>query len=169
MLKRAIFPVLAVAVAIGIYFVSKEKVPADGRGKTAPDFSLSTLDGQPLRLSSYRGKVVVLDFWATWCVPCREEIPQFIRMQDQYGSRGMQVIGISMDDSPEPVRSFYQEFKMNYPVALGDAKLGEQYGGILGLPITYVIGRDGEIANKYIGAVSVAVIEQRVQALLQKP
>jgi cytochrome c biogenesis protein CcmG/thiol:disulfide interchange protein DsbE len=144
-------------------------VPAPNRTQSAPDFSLSALDGQPLRLSSYRGKIVVLDFWATWCAPCREEIPHFIQMQNQYGNRGVQLIGISMDDSPEPVRSFYQQFKMNYPVAVGNAKLGELYGGILGLPITYVIGRDGKIEGKYIGATDVAVIERRVQDLLQEP
>ena len=108
----------------------------------------------------------MLDFWATWCVPCREEIPRFIEMQNEYGNRGVQLIGISMDDSPEPVQSLYRQFKMNYPVALGNARLGELYGGILGLPITYVIGRNGDIAAKYIGATDVAVIERRVQDLL---
>jgi peroxiredoxin len=160
--------VVVVAALAGIYFLAKRVVPAPNRGGSAPDFSLAALDGKPLQLSSYRGKIVVLDFWATWCAPCREEIPHFIDMQNRYGGRGVQLIGISMDDSPEPVVAFYRQFKMNYPVALGNARLGEAYGGILGLPITFLIGRDGKVEAKYIGATDVSAIEKRVQGLLEK-
>src|ERR1035438_8339651 len=107
----------------------------------APDFSLPDLTGQKLDLSSYRGKVVLLDFWATWCDPCREEIPHFVELQNRYGGQGLQIIGVSMDDAPEPVRDFYQRFKMNYPVVMGNAKTGELYGGVLGLPIAFLIER----------------------------
>jgi len=133
----------------------------------APDFTLPQLDGPELRLSSFRGKVVLLDFWATWCVPCREETPHFVELQQKYADRGLQIIGISMDDGPEPVRGFYRQFHMNYPVAMGNAKTGELYGGVLGLPIAFLIGRDGRIVARYMGATDAAVFEKAVTRVLE--
>jgi thiol-disulfide isomerase/thioredoxin len=133
----------------------------------APDFSLPQLNGQDLRLSSCRGKVVLLDFWATWCDPCREETPQLVKLQQKYGDQGLQIIGVSMDDTPEPVQSFYTQFHINYPVVMGNAKIGELYGGVLGLPIAFLIGRDGLIYSKKIGATDMAVLERDIQKLLQ--
>lgn len=134
----------------------------------APDFILPQLDGQPLSLSSYRGKVVLLDFWATWCLPCREEIPHFVELQDKYREGGLVIIGVSMDDGPEPVRPFAQQFRMNYPIVMGNAKIGEEYGGVLGLPIAFLLDRDGRIVKKHIGATSVDVFEHEITALLPK-
>jgi thiol-disulfide isomerase/thioredoxin len=135
----------------------------------APDFTLPQLDGHDLRLSSYRGKVVLLDFWATWCDPCREEIPHLVELQQRYGESGLQIIGVSMDDSSDPVRPFSQQFHMNYPVVMGTAQTGALYGGILGLPITFLIGRDGRIYAKHIGATSAEVFEKEIKTLLQNP
>ena len=135
--------------------------------RLAPDFALPQLDGSELRLSSYRGKVVLLDFWATWCAPCREETPGFIELQRKYSSRGLQIIGVSMDDGPEPVHVFYQEFQINYPIVMGNAKTGELYGGVLGLPIAFLIARDGHIYAKHMGATNSSVIEKEIQTLLQ--
>jgi peroxiredoxin len=132
----------------------------------APDFSLPDLSGQTLRLSDYRGKVILLDFWATWCDPCREETPHLVELQEKYRDRGFQMIGVSMDDGPEPVREFYRQFHINYPVVMGNAEVGERYGGVLGLPIAFVIGRDGRIYSKHIGATDVSVLEQDVKTLL---
>jgi len=133
----------------------------------APDFALPQLDGQELRLSSYRGKVVLLDFWASWCEPCRVETPHLIELQQKYGDRGLQIIGVSMDDSPDPARVFYRQYHMNYPVVMGNAKTGEEYGGVLGLPIAFLIDRDGRIKAKHIGATKPEVFEKDIASLLQ--
>jgi thiol-disulfide isomerase/thioredoxin len=125
------------------------------------------LSGQQLHLSEYRGKLVLLDFWATWCDPCREEIPHFVELQNKYRDQGLQIVGISMDDGPEPVRDFYQSFKMNYPVVMGNATTGELYGGVLGLPIAFLIGRDGRIYSKHIGATDISVFEGEIATLLR--
>jgi peroxiredoxin len=168
--KRLLIPILAFGVVFGIYFFGRSRfrrqLPASG-GAVAPDFSLPNLAGGELSLSAYRGKVVLLDFWATWCDPCRDEIPRFVDLQTKFGDRGLQIIGVSMDDGPEPVRDFYQRFKMNYPVVIGNAKIGELYGGVLGLPIAFLVGRDGRIYSKHTGATDSSVFEKEILNLLQ--
>lgn len=167
----------AIVAAVGVVIIAGLTVGRHNHGSSAgtgsaketlaPDFTLSQLDGQPLRLSSYRGKIVLLDFWATWCEPCREEIPHFIELQNKYGQRGFQIIGVSMDDTPDPVRTFYQQYHMNYPVVMGNSGIGEQYGGVLGLPIAFLLDRDGRITAKHIGAAKPEAIEKEAIALMQ--
>jgi cytochrome c biogenesis protein CcmG, thiol:disulfide interchange protein DsbE len=140
--------------------------PRAKAGGEAPDFTITDIQGKKLSLADYKGKVVLLDFWATWCAPCLEEIPHFITMQEKLGAQGFQAIGISMDDGPKPVEKFYAEHKLNYPVAVGDSTLADSYGGILGLPVTFVINRDGQIRKKFVGATDTALIEQEVLAAL---
>jgi cytochrome c biogenesis protein CcmG/thiol:disulfide interchange protein DsbE len=174
-MKRILLAVVVIVViAIGIrkvgHRISSSSRPSGAPAAVhaaAPSFALHDLDGQSLDLANYRGKVVLLDFWATWCTPCRDEIPRFVEFQDKYHEQGLQVIGISMDDDAKPVRAFYKEFKMNYPVALGNEKVAEAYGGVLGLPITFLIDRDGRVAAKYVGAVETNVVEQEIKSLLQ--
>ncbi len=165
---------LVLGAVVAVYFVRHPQTPSAACSGTtnhqfAPDFTLRTPDGKDLQLSSYRGKVVLFDFWATWCDLCREEIPHFVELQQKYGDRGLQVIGVSMDDSPEPVRPFYQRFHMNYPVVMGTATTGELYGGILGLPISFLIGRDGRIYTKHIGATEASVFEREITHLIAIP
>ncbi|MGB8063878.1 MAG: TlpA disulfide reductase family protein [Candidatus Sulfotelmatobacter sp.] len=164
--------VLAAAILTGIYIRSNRAPhPKTGIAKEhllAPDFVLPQLNGTPLRLSAYRGKVVLLDFWATWCDPCREETPHFVELQQKYADRGLQIIGVSMDDTSEPVRDFYRQFHMNYPVVMGDAKTGEAYGGVLGLPIAFLVDREGRIVAKHMGSTKAETFDQEIAALLPK-
>lgn len=165
---------VGLVMVAGLYFVNRrwiaplgtQKAQASGPHPAAPEFSLTDLAGQKLDLHDYEGKVVLLDFWATWCGPCRIEIPEFEDLQNRYRDQGFAVIGISMDDSVPPVKDFYQQFKMNYPVAIGDSKLAELYGGIFGLPTTMVIGRDGRIYAKHVGLTDISVFEGEIKELL---
>ena len=174
-MKKQLFRGLVlIAIVAGLYWFARYRGLLSGSlQKTvavtslAPDFSLPDLSGQNLNLSVYRGNVVLLDFWATWCDPCREEIPHFVALQQQYGSQGLQIVGVSMDDGPEPVRDFSKQFKMNYPVVMGNAKTGELYGGVLGLPVAFLIGRDGRIRAKHIGATEISVFEKEIVNLLR--
>jgi thiol-disulfide isomerase/thioredoxin len=137
-------------------------------GQAAPQFALNDLAGQKVDLAGLRGKVVLLDFWATWCAPCREEIPHFVEMQEKYRGQGLEIVGVSVDDSAEPVRKFYQEYKMNYPVVMGDEKVAGAYGGVLGLPIAFLIDREGKIVKKHIGQTDASLFEREVEELLGK-
>lgn len=133
----------------------------------APDFTLETLDGKNMRLSDLRGKAVLLNFWATWCGPCKIETPWLVELQNQYRSQGLQIVGVAMDDSgKDEITKFAKEMGMNYPVLLGKEAVGDAYGGIPYLPETFFIGRDGKIVDKIMGIDSRSVIEQGIKKAL---
>jgi len=140
--------------------------PTLAGNRTAPNFTRVDLHRRTVSLSDYRGKVILLNFWATWCAPCLAEVRRFAEWQRKYGRRGLQVVGVSMDDEEEPVRTAYQRYGLNYPVVMGDEKLGESYGGVLGLPVTFLIDRKGKVRFEYRGATDLNIIEREVQALL---
>ncbi len=134
--------------------------------KQAPEFARTDLNNKRLDLKAYRGKVVLLNFWATWCAPCQVEMPTFVVWQKKYKGQGVQVIGISMDDDPALVRAAYRKLKLNYPVAMGDVKIGDLYGGVLGLPITFLIDSHGEVRAEFHGEADLNRIETQLQSLL---
>jgi thiol-disulfide isomerase/thioredoxin len=139
----------------------------DLKGKVAPNFELTTLDGKKMKISDLKGKAVVLDFWATWCVPCKIEMPWFVELQNQYGPEGLAVIGVAMDDSSnEEIAKFAKELGVNYPILRGKEAVGEAYGGLPGLPTTFFIGRDGKIVDQDAGLVSRKVIEDNIKIAL---
>jgi cytochrome c biogenesis protein CcmG/thiol:disulfide interchange protein DsbE len=117
------------------------------------NFTMKDMSGQSVKLADYKGKVILLDFWATWCGPCKFEIPGFVQLQEKYGRDGLQVIGISVDDTVEKLRPYVNEYKMNYPVlqGLGHDDVQEAYGPMWGIPTSIVISRDGKICAKHTG------------------
>lgn len=142
----------------------------DLRGKPAPTFTLKTPEGKTVSLADYKGKAVLLNFWATWCGPCKLEMPWLIELQKKYAAQGFTVLGISEDDgSPKLVADFASKMGINYPVLLSDDKLNKAYGGVDYLPTSYYIGRDGKIAIETGGVISQAQIEQNIQKILAPP
>jgi len=133
----------------------------------APQFTRTDLENRKLDLRALRGKVVLLNFWATWCTSCQLEMPRFIVWQSQYGPRGLQIIGISMDDDPALARKLYGKLKLNYPVAMGDDKLGQLYGGVLGLPLTFLIDAHGKVQAQFRGETDLDLMEEQLKLLLR--
>ncbi len=138
-----------------------------GYGTPAPDFTLETLDGKSVSLSSLRGKAVVVNFWATWCGPCKIETPWLVELQNQYGAQGLQIVGVAMDDSgKDEIARFAKDMGMNYPVVLGKEAVGDAYGGVPALPESFFIGRDGKIVDKIMGLEGRSEIEDAIKKAL---
>ena len=139
----------------------------DVRGIQAPDFELVSLDGRKVKLSDFRGKAVVLNFWATWCAPCKVEMPWFVDLQKEYGSDGLTILGVAMDDSdPQKIAQFASEMGVNYPVLLGTNNVSEQYGDVEYLPTTFYINRQGKIVGKVAGLIGKTEIEDDARKAL---
>jgi peroxiredoxin len=149
---------------------SRTAVKEDSQRKHAPDFALKDANGKLVHLADYQGKVVLLDFWATWCGPCAVEIPWFMEFQRKYKDRGFEVLGVSMDDDGwKSINPFVSQKKINYRVVLGDDTTGDLYGGLEALPTTFVIDRYGRIASVHIGLASKKDFEDAIEKLLQAP
>jgi peroxiredoxin len=138
---------------------------------TAPaklDFSIKDMNGAQVKLADYKGKVILMNFWATWCGPCKMEIPAFVQLYDQYKDRGFVILGISTDDEPDALKSYAQEYRMNYPVLVGRDRedLLDAYGPIYGIPTSYFITRDGAICKKHMGPATKEEFEQTIKSLL---
>jgi thiol-disulfide isomerase/thioredoxin len=142
--------------------------PAQESALPASNFPMKQLNGAPLRLADYRGKVILIDFFASWCAPCREEVPRLVEWQSEYGSRGLQVIGIAMDDDASAAEKFSREFHINYPVVAGSASLADRFGGVLGLPANIVISRDGRVVSTHLGVVDLSSLERELMAQLER-
>jgi peroxiredoxin len=139
----------------------------DVRGRPAPDFELTSLDGKRVKLSDFRGKAVLLNFWATWCSPCKVEMPWFVDLQKKYGKDGLVVVGVAMDDTDTPkIAEFASEMGVNYPVLLGTDKVSEDYGNVQFLPTSFYIDRDGKFVGKGVGLLARKEIEDNVQKAL---
>lgn len=164
--------VVAVVVAGMLYFGLHMARRAGGHPRittatVAPDFALESLDGKSVRLSDLRGKAVLLNFWATWCVPCKIEMPWFVELQQQYGAQGLQIVGVAMDDaSKEDIAKFAKNMGVNYPILIGKEAVGDEYGGVPALPETFFIGRDGKIVDKIMGLKGKAEIEDDIKKAL---
>lgn len=147
------YSAILLASALFSQFSIAQEVPRHvAFGRPAPNFTRVDLDHKKVDLGHYRGKVVLLNFWASWCGPCLTEMPIFARWQSQYGAKGLQVIGVSMDDSVHDAASAVAKLRLDYPVVMGDEHIGIAYGGVLGLPVTFLIDRRGIIRGRYPGA-----------------
>ncbi len=150
--------------------VKAASVKPDRDRKQAPDFALKDADGKVVHLADYRGKVVLLDFWATWCGPCKIEIPWFMEMQRKHKDRGFEVLGVAMDDEGwESVKPFVSELGVNYRILMGNDTTAQLYGGVDALPTTFLIDRTGRIAAVHVGLASKKDFEDGIEQLLQAP
>ena len=158
---------LLAAVYVGPHLGRHSAHQAKSSAALAPRVTAVDLEGNSIDTKAYAGKVVLINFWAAWCKPCAEEIPQFVALQEKYRGQGLQLIGISMDDQEQALRDFYRKHRMNYPVIAGSDKIAQEYGGVLGLPTTFLIGRHGRIRAKYAGSADFPKLEQKIVRLLQ--
>lgn len=141
--------------------------PGDMKGKPAPEFTLQSLEGKSVSLSDFRGKAVLLNFWATWCAPCKIEMPWFVELQKEYASQGLQILGVAMDDaSPEDIAKFAKDLGVDYPILIGKESVGDAYGGVQFLPATFYIDREGRVVDKVFGLKGRGEIEEAVKKAL---
>jgi len=161
---------VAVMLFAGIRIArNKRNGPVNGQlmGATAPDFELQSVDGKNLKLSSLRGKAVLLNFWATYCGPCKVEMPWFVELQNEYGPQGFQIVGVAMDDaSTEDIAKFAKDMGVNYPILLGKEAVGLSYGGVNVLPTTFFVDRNGKIIAREFGLQSRSVFVDHIKEAL---
>ena len=183
MKSTVIFVVVVVLVITGLLFISGKFVPSHQAnaaqpsengdrftGAAAPDFELKVLDGKDktLKLSDFKGKAVVVNFWATWCEPCKVEMPWLIDLQSKYGPQGLQIVGIAMDDTDEKtIVSFTHKMGVNYPIVQGTEKVADLYGGIDGMPTLFFVDRAGKIVDHELGLRGMDIIEANIKKSLE--
>jgi thiol-disulfide isomerase/thioredoxin len=188
MKKVAVILAVVIAVIVGTYFADKAtrlsgkknanvvNPGSEAVDKPAPDLTLKDLDGKDVSLAQYKGKVVLVNFWATWCDPCRMEIPWLIDMQQKYGPKGFTVLGVAMDEEGKSVVApFVQKEKfdvngtpslMSYPILIGNDAAGEKFGGLLGFPTSVLISRDGKQVKRITGIIDEGEISKMIESRL---
>ncbi len=179
--------IAAAAVAVALFaapmLLERHSAPSGGRapdvsragsscsasqGPAKLDFRVKDMHGATVNLADYKGKVILLNFWATWCGPCKLEIPEFVELYDQYKDKGFVILGMLTDDTPSPedLRSFVSEYKMNYPILYSEEEIADAFGPIYGIPTSFFIGRDGSICEKHMGPATKEEFERTLKSLL---
>lgn len=182
MKNSIIFVAVVVLVITGLLFLGKSFTPRPANanstagqsedrfnGSTAPNFELKLLDasGKTLKLTDFKGKAVVVNFWATWCEPCKVEMPWLIDLQKKYGPEGLQIVGIAMDDTDEKtIENFAHKMGINYPIVMGTEKVADLYGGIDGMPTLFFVDRAGKIVDHELGLRGMDIIEANIKRSL---
>jgi len=164
--SKKLLPLAIVLASLSLAASPAPADPAQLLHKHAPRFVRTGLDGRRIDLAAFRGKVVLLTFWATWCAPCQVEMPRFIDWQNHYRPQGLQILAVSLDDDPEVARSLVSQRNVNYPVLMGDLRLARAYGKILGLPVNFLIDRRGKVAAIFQGESDPDKMESALRALL---
>ncbi len=160
-----VFMIASVLLAL-TGFLTPASIAADTPA-TAPNFVLKTAEGQTIELKKLEGKVVIVNFWATWCGPCRAEIPGFINVYKKYQSKGLEIIGISLDsDGWDAVKPYVQRAKIPYPIVMGNGDVADAYGGITAIPVTFILDRKGAIVARHLGMMSEQALESTIKGLL---
>ncbi len=159
--RKIVLFAIFVLLSVGIGAAAPEK------GEVAPDFVLPSINGGSLKLSDFKGKVVIIDFWSTRCPPCRKGIPEFAKLYSAFKDRGLVVVGISLDRSIDTARAFCERAGVRYPVVMGDRKIAGDYGGIRFIPTTFIVDREMNITDKFIGYTPYSVFETKIKELLE--
>jgi len=165
--------IVAAMLFAGIRVARNNRVNGSAKGQLignlAPDFELPSLDGKNLKLSNLRGKAVLLNFWATYCGPCKIEMPWFVELQKEYGPQGFQIVGVAMDDaSLEDIAKFAKEMGVNYPILLGKESVGQSYGGVSVLPTTFFLDRNGKLIAREFGLQSRSVFVDHIKKAMSQ-
>jgi peroxiredoxin len=166
--KPALFVLAALLVTLAPGAHAADQVCNVSRRKANLDFTVKDIAGKDVRLRQYQGQVVLLNFWATWCVPCKREIPDLTALYRDYKKRGFVVLGVSVDSEIRAIKPFAREMKMNYPVLIGAGRedLSKAFGPFIGFPTSVLVARDGKICVRHVGVVSRAQLERQIGALL---
>jgi peroxiredoxin len=166
--KSALVVLAALLAALAPGAQAAEDVCNVARRKANLDFTVKDIAGKDVRLSQYRGQVVLLNFWATWCVPCKREIPALTALYRDYQERGFVVLGVSVDSEIRAIKPFARQMKMNYPVLIGAGRedLSKAFGPFIGFPTSVLVARDGKVCVRHVGVVSKAQLERQIGALL---
>ena len=175
-MKRDPFILVIVAVVVAALLVfgikmarrrASQPVATAAAGQLAPDFTLKALDGKTVKLSDYRGKAVLVNFWATWCGPCNEEMPWLVDLHKKYAAQGFEILGVAMDDaSLKDIAKFAHEKQVNYPILIGQDSVGDAYGGVSYLPENFYIDRSGKMVDRVFGIKGKADMEEDIQKII---
>ncbi|QOJ30268.1 MAG: TlpA family protein disulfide reductase [Ignavibacteriales bacterium] len=164
-MKKSLMTVLVLFISAAMYFSVSDTQAVQLKGKKAPDFSLKDLNGKVVKLSDFKNKIIIIDFWATWCGPCRKGIPDLVSLQKTYG-KDVVIIGITVDDDLAEVPPFAQKYGINYPVLYADRKVIKDYGGIDAIPTSFIVDKKGNIVDKHVGLIPKSEYEKKIKELM---